>query len=533
MGSRPQRRAFPRPYSAAMKGRWWFPVVAAAQLISCAADRQGPAEPPRTAAIVPTPDEVFSEPVEYRAQPPSAAAGDAFFNRLGVGDPYGAGIPYPIFAGLQALYPDELGADWHGFSERFGTITNVEAPDDPLALPVGFHQTTDPETRVDFVVANCQLCHAEVLQIAGEPQLVPGLGNKRLRLHAYDAALVRIADDPALDDTTLLQAARKAAAERGLHWPPDFRKPIVAAALAKLRRRANVRRADADRLAAGLPGRLATVEGFMLAMNESGTAALDLPDALGWAKIPDIAPWRYRETNSFDGVATGDPVATVAEADFAFGVRPQWYLTHPHIATSIYLYLRSFSRELPFPGDVDETLAAAGAIAFSKHCADCHGTYDGPFVGYEESIVPHAVVGTDRVRLDAVTDAFVAAAERVESTRGLVVTARSVGYVPRPLVDVWARGVYGHAGQWPDLATLAMAPEERPRNFVVDTGAPLNLERVGVAWTAVPEGAPAPADRSHYRYEGDAPGYGVEGHPFLSDRPAAEQRAILEYLKTL
>ena len=32
---------------------------------------------------------------------------------------------------------------------------------------------------------------------------------------------------------------------------------------------------------------------------------------------------------------------------------------------------------------------------------------------------------------------------------------------------------------------------------------------------------------------GSRPGYGVGGHPFLSDLPADERRAVLEYLKTL
>ena len=477
---------------------------------------------------VPTPSEVLAEPVEYRYAEPTAEAGAVFFNEIGVGDPYGAGFPYPVFLGLQALYPEELGADWHGFADAFGLITNRDAPGDRTAVPVGFHVTTDPETRVDFVVANCQLCHAEVLDVGGRELFVPGLGSKRVRLHAYDAALVRIGQDPELTPGRLGKAARDAAKAHGLSWPPDMRAPIVAEAIAKLRNRADVRGRDAERLAKGLPGRVATIEGFMLAMNEQSGTTLELPKELGWAKIPDVAPWRYRESNSFDGVATGDPVALVAEADFAFGVRAQWYVEHPHIATSMYFYLRGFSRDLPFPGSIDAPLAAEGAEAFAQHCASCHGRYDDGHVAYVEDVVPLSVVGTDRVRVDAVTDAFVDAAAEVEETRGLVVTKNRGGYVPRPLVDVWARGTYGHAGQWPDLATLAEPPEQRPRSFAVDPDAPYDLDRIGVAWK--PGKATAPGQ---YTYDAGAPGYGVEGHPFLSDRPEPERKAILEYLKTL
>ena len=500
-----------------------------AWLVACSADRPStPAAAPPGSGGVPSASEIFSEPVEYRARPPSAEAGEEYFARIGVGDPYGAGFPYPVFAGLQSLYPEELGRDWHGFSDAFGTIRNRDTPDDPHALPVGFHLTTDPETRVGFLVANCQLCHAEIVRAGGEERFVNGLGNKRVRLHAYDDALVRIAGDSRLDTARLLGASTRAARERGLAWPPDTRRSIVGAVLRKLRARAQVRKADSRRLAQGLPGRVATIEGFMLALNESTGSHLQLPSTIGWAKIPDIAPWRYRETNSFDGVAVGDPVAIVAEADFAFGVRPQWYLSHPHIATSIYLYLRGFSRELPFPDDIDENLAAVGERAFGKRCASCHGEYGDHFVGYEEQVVPQAVLGTDAARRDAVTAEFVEVAQSIGETRGLVVTRKSPGYVPRPLVDLWARGVYGHAGQWPDLATLGTPPEQRPRRFVVDLAAPLDLQRVGVSWSS--DGEPGP-DR--YVYDGTKPGYDVGGHTFLSDLAPPERTAILEYLKTL
>jgi mono/diheme cytochrome c family protein len=482
------------------------------------------------------PGELMSEPDEYRFVPPSADVGKRYFDEYGVGDPYGAGIAYPVFVALQDLHPDKLGADWHEFSAKFGTIKNRDDPSDPHALPVGFHLTRDPNTRVDFLVANCQLCHAEVLNIDGREVFVSGLGNKRLRLHAYDQALVEIGQDASLSTATLLAATRQAARRLGLPWSTDYGRAIVDAAVRELTARADLRDADSRRLAAGLPGRVATIEGFMAALNEQYGAHLSAEGrAIGWTKIPDVATWRYRETNSFDGVSSGAPVATVAGADVAFGVRARWYEEHPHIATSMLLYLRQFDRALPYPGPIDAALAETGRRAFNVTCSGCHGNYPtadpavaGHEVGYHEQVVAQAVVGTDRARLDAVTDAFITAANDVVATRGLVVHKKSVGYVPRPLVDVWARGTYGHAGQWPDLAVLALPPAERPTRFVVDLAAPLNLDRMGVAWST--QGAPGP-DR--YVYDGSAPGFGVQGHTFLSDLPADDRRAVLEYLKTL
>ena len=107
---------------------------------------------------------------------------------------------------------------------------------------------------------------------------------------------------------------------------------------------------------------------------------------------------------------------------------------------------------------------------------------------------------------------------------------RTGGYVPPVLLDVWARGLYGHAGQWPSLDVLATAPEKRPRRFVVDTEGKYDLERVGVRYD-VTDGRPLKP--GEYLYDGGAPGFGVEGHPFLANLAAEERRAVIEYLKTL
>jgi hypothetical protein len=263
-----------------------------------------------------------------------------------------------------------------------------------------------------------------------------------------------------------------------------------------------------------------------------------LPDVTGWARIPDVAPWRYRETNSFDGAATGDPVALVAEADFAFGVRPRWFDEHRHIATSLFLYLKQLDRSLPFPGAIDRTLATEGFDRFETRCAGCHGHYARPGetgrVSYRERIVPVEVVGTDAARLEAVTPELIEIGNAVRETEGLVITRRTGGYVPRPLVHVWARGQYGHNGQWPDLTVLATAPAERPRRFVVSPRAPLDLDRVGEVWRPAEEGsAPPDPGAGEYLFDSARPGFGVGGHTFLADLPDGDRRAVLEYLKTL
>src|SRR5690606_13094169 len=54
----------------------------------------------------------------------------------------------------------------------------------------------------------------------------------------------------------------------------------------------------------------------------------------------------------------------------------------------------------PFP--VDRQMADIGQRVFAKTCAECHGTY-GKEPTYPNRIVSIEEVGTDRVRLDAIT----------------------------------------------------------------------------------------------------------------------------------
>jgi hypothetical protein len=278
---------------------------------------------------------------------------------------------------------------------------------------------------------------------------------------------------------------------------------------------------------------VATIESFALAMNAHG-AHVPLSGTTGWAKIPDVVGFPYRETLSFDGVGRGNPVALAAEADFAFGARPEWFESHRHIATSLWMFLAHFERKLPFPGPIDAALAERGHAAFDTTCARCHGYYSPPGpqprLRYREHVIPQADVGTDPAREEAVTPAFVQAANSIRLGRGVTTTEATGGYVPPVLLDVWARGTFGHVGQWPSLEVLSRKPADRPRRFDVDVDGAYDLVHLGLPWHDARPGEP-PA--RGYRYDGEQPGYRVDGHPFLADLPDADRRAVLEYLKTL
>ena len=475
-------------------------------------------------------------PTEYADQPISPEAGAEYFLHTGGGDPYVTGLAYPVFLALMEAYPEELGRDWNEFAEKFGFIPDPAAGGhQPRATPIGFHLTIDPNTRVPWLVANCQMCHAERLRLPSGDVVVPGLGNKRVRPHAYASALLRIGLDPGLTVDRIDLLATKRATDWNISWDPSARRAIVKASLAGLRALASKRAPRTARLENALPGRMATIESFAIAMDDYAPRPVPLPRATGWAKVPDVVGFPFRDTFSYDASGYGSPQALVLEANFLFGARPAWYLSHPHLATSMYLYLKSFRRKLDYPKPIDAALAAHGKETFATTCSRCHGVYveqGGEMrTSYIERVVPLDVVGTDGARMEAVTPEFVLAANGLELSRGYTRVRNTGGYVPPVLLDVWARGLLGHAGQWPSLEALATPPDERPRRFIVDTNGLYDLDRVGVRYEAVT--APRPLKPGEYLYDASLPGLGVEGHPFLSRLGAEAKRSVIEYLKTL
>jgi hypothetical protein len=473
----------------------------------------------------------MSVPAEYTERPISAEAGADYFLHTGGGDPYATGMAYPVFLALMASYPEELGRDWNEFADKFGLIPDPAAKGDPKAPPIGFHLTNDPNTGVAWVVANCQLCHADRIHLATGDQIVAGMGNKRVRPLAYMAALTRIGLSPSLDADKIEQVADQRAKAWSLKW--KYPSILVQASLKGLRQYAQLNAPLVQKTGAALPGRMGTIEAFAHVVGIHAKHPVQMPAAVGWAKVPDIRSFPFRDTFSYDASGVGSPHALVLEADFLFGTRPEWYLKQPHIATSMYMYLRSFTRTLPYPASVDTKLAQRGNAIFERQCAHCHGYYidhgDEKRVSYKERVVKLADIGTDPARVNAVSPDFVKTSNEYPLTRGYTRVENTGGYVPPVLLDIWARGLYGHAGQWPSLEALATPPEQRPTRFLVDTNGLYDLTRVGVRYEV---GARAPR-AGEYVYDGATPGLGVQGHPFLSSLASDDRAAVIEYLKTL
>lgn len=198
-------------------------------------------------------------------------------------------------------------------------------------------------------------------------------------------------------------------------------------------------------------------------------------------------------------------------------------------------------RPPPYPYAIDHALAEQGRQLFYSRkvgCYRCHGRYDGE--GNVDWPGVHADVGTDRSRLDVVSDGFIDAFNSSPiAAEGALVKSR--GYGATPLTGVWANYPYLHNGSVPTLHHLLGPVSERPGIFHVMAARRFDRERLG---------QPLYADPAHERLGGSdllrrfgndrdwfhtaRPGSGNGGHDFWQRiRTDANRRALIEYLKTL
>jgi mono/diheme cytochrome c family protein len=501
-------------------------------LVACSTPATTTVSPPVAKRVADVP---MSEPAEYDIDRISRGAGESIFTRTGIGDPYKTGVPYPIFLALQRAFPQTFGADTQALAKRFGFVARAADPasDDPdvrAGLPIGMHLTIDPITTVPFVVTSCALCHTDRLRWSGGEATIVGLGNKRVKIHAYDAAFAAITKQRGFSVDKLRRLAREAATEHEIAWPEQYADALVGGTVAALRTRAEQRAELNERAEHGPPGRVATVEAFVPALRALSGKHIDYAREVGWAKVPDVIGYRNRTTLSWDAAQEGPMAVLVVEADIATGARIEWLERHPFQGASLDAFLRTPSPRPTFPGKFDRRLAERGRVLFEERCSDCHGTYarDGEPLEFEEQVIALADIGTDPARANSATENFERAANDRTLTRGYTRFRRTFGYVPPVLTNVWARAPYGHAAQWPSLAVLAMKPEQRPTKFVVDLDAHYDLARVGVAT----RDAGGTLRDGEYVHDASKPGFSVAGHPFLADL-GADAPAVIEYLKAL
>ncbi len=187
-----------------------------------------------------------------------------------------------------------------------------------------------------------------------------------------------------------------------------------------------------------------------------------------------------------------------------------------------------------YPASINADLAERGRVVFNDNCSRCHGTYnDGS--KHPELLIPIDEVGTDRVRLDALT-----AKHRSGYGRSWFAHYGEQetwddpqGYMAPPLDGIWASAPYFHNGSVPTLWHL-LNPEERPQVWHRTSGE-LDQQNVGLTVEVLDEIPKRLRDASIKRtyFDTRVPGKSASGHDFPLELTVEERTAVLEYLKTL
>ena len=453
----------------------------------------------------------------YAGEPPvSAETGDQLFHSRALGSPYTTGIPYALWLAMMERYPQELGANWNEFRDKFGLI---EDPSRPAGLPVGFVLYDTQATATRFLMTNCSACHTG--EING--QAINGLGSRSIRIHAFNSAVMHIArrDDFNADQMLPLCAA---AAKRN-HIPWGWRSRYVSKKAIRQLKTLSASYVEVD---AG-PGRSAVLE-FTKAIHKQ---KVDPP--YGFIRIRPV--WTYRKRTSFgvDGLMTGDLGVALAAVEFNKGMPAKYIVDHPHQWASLYEYVKTIGPP-KYPGPIDPELADKGKQVFETACARCHGTYAPGAEAYKEKLIPISRIGTDPDRLRSITPELITATNQSKFGK-YVRVEKTNGYVAPPLDGIWCRGPYLHNGSVPTLADLLLPAAQRPISFFVGGDTAYDLQRLGVEYTEdlASDGSRRgkKASAKQFEFNTRQPANSNEGHEFSNKISAEDSVALLEYLKTL
>jgi hypothetical protein len=276
--------------------------------------------------------------------------------------------------------------------------------------------------------------------------------------------------------------------------------------------------------------------GSMPKVQEVGRGDVKTPPL--WHTVAKMPERRWYVDGSFRGVFPLMASSMELEKDRSFDELSRTVV--PMIKHEFESVIRHL-RPPRYPYAIDAALAEQGRRLFYSSeigCHRCHGTYDGR--GGVEWPGVHADVGTDRGRMDLVTDQFIDAFER--SPLAVEGTLRpSRGYAATPLTGVWANYPYLHNGSVPTLHHLLGPVSERPRIFEVMAARRLDRERVGQPLSRRSD-LDGKSEAEWLRRFGEdrdwfnaaRPGSGNGGHDFWPEiRTDANRRALIEYLKTL
>ena len=131
--------------------------------------------------------------------------------------------------------------------------------------------------------------------------------------------------------------------------------------------------------------------------------------------------------------------------------------------------------------EIDISSAQRGEVVFNEHCSRCHGTYiknwslpEAQGMSLREKLLTFEVkypqvtkvkdVGTDAFRYLGMSS-LTKLNELAISKKHQIIIKPQKGYVPPPLVGIWARWPYLHNNSIPSLCALLTPASQRPKWF--------------------------------------------------------------------
>jgi hypothetical protein len=277
-------------------------------------------------------------------------------------------------------------------------------------------------------------------------------------------------------------------------------------------------------------------DGQMPAVDEVGRGDVKTPPL--WHTVAKSGAGRWYSDGSFHGSIPLMASSMELEKDRSFDALVNVVI--PRIRTEFDDVVK-YLRPPPYPYAIDRELAERGKTLFyseSIGCSSCHGVYNSS--GGVEWPGAHRDVGTDRSRLDVVSQGFIDAfdASPIAANGAL---KKSDGYAATPLTGVWANFPYLHNGSVPTLHHLLGPVAERPAIFEVMAARSLDRIRVGQRLFVNQGLLKVPEAELLRRFGNDRNWFNIrrtgssnEGHdvwPLIKTNE--NRRALIEYLKTL
>lgn len=439
-------------------------------------------------------DEDSSTAIPATAQKQGDAA--AGWDYLRYGDLFGSGLPAAQFAPLLSL--------------AFGSETTPNAlqrEGSSAALPTAFNRFSNPDGLELLGGLTCMACHAGYI----DGQFIPGLGNTEL-----DYSLGDISVDPA-SLTALIEAVYGAGSAE-----------------------AQVTERYAKGALATAPYAEAPVRGLNMAfaIEEAAVAHRD-PQTLAWldeaqfnaaefAYASDVPPlWLVKKKHAlyYNGMGRGDFSRLILQV-FTPTI-PDRQSAERIVANGadVLAWINELEAP-PYPAAIDRQLAAEGGLVFAQHCESCHGSY-GQQPHYPNRLISIDEVGTDPwyalhfIEHDDLARWYNASWYAQNSS-----LQPSAAYIAPPLDGIWASAPYFHNGSVPNLLAVinsAERPASWKRSF---DSSDYDWDRLGWHYQAG-----MATDRETYNTS--LQGYSNAGHTYGDVLSAAQQLALLEYLKTL